>query len=310
MINSSRALLVLLVATGVASTIYWTGQNTRFSIYDKVQTQKAININQPPIKSSVSALGTLEPVGEVHILAGPVTQIGGAPRIKSISVKEGEKVKQNQVLVTFDNSPQITAERARINANIVSKKAEIAILQSQTKRFELLTKTGSFPIAELEEKRARLAGFESQLQELLGALQTSDERLLSDTVIRAPISGVVLKINSRVGERAQESGVIEIGDTTYMQAVIQVDESDISVIRIGQPVIVRSENGAFSESLRGSVRSIGLKVAAKQKLGTDPALASDADQRVIDVKVRLDRESSYKTRQLTGVKVLAIITVP
>ena len=308
MINPSRSLLILLVALGFGAA-FWAGQNTRSSLLEKSQSEAKSTIRQNPITSSVSALGTLEPSGDVYALAGPITQLGGAPRIKSINVSEGDRVARNQVLATFDNSPQALAEQSRILANIESKKSEIRILKQQTKRFEQLTATGSFPVAELEEKRVRLAGFQSQLQELLGSLKTSNERTISDTVIRSPINGVVLKVNARVGERAQESGVIEIGNTNQMQAVIEVDETDISFIRIGQPVKITSENGAFSTILNGTVSSIGLKATARQKVGQDPDVAPDSEVRVIAVRVNLDFKSIWQATTLTGVKIMAVIKI-
>jgi HlyD family secretion protein len=306
MTNPSRALLILLVALGFGAA-FWAGQNTRSSLYEKPQSEAKSTIHQNLVISSVSALGTLEPSGDVYVMAGPITQLGGAPRIKSINVNEGDRVARNQVLATFDNSPEILAEYNRIVANIESKKSEIKILKQQTKRFEQLTATGSFPVAELEEKNVRLAGFQSQLQELLGTLKTSKERLASDTVIRSSINGVVLKVNGRVGERAQESGVIEIGNTNKMQAVIEVDESDIGLIRIGQPVKITSENGAFSKTLNGTVSSIGLKATARRMVGQDPGVAPDSEVRVIDVRVNLDSKSSRQARTLTGVKIMAVI---
>jgi len=306
MVKPSRVLLALAMSVGIGVG-YWIGRSAKVQPPGQTATQPidAVSVRT----STVSALGTLEPAGGVHVLAGAMTQIGGAPRIKTINVREGDNVYRNEILATFDNTSQITAEKARITANIESKKMEIRILKSQTKRFEHLTATGAFPVAELEEKKARLAGFESQLQELLGSLKTYNERLLVDTVIRAPIDGVVLRVNGRVGERPMESGVIEIGNIEQMQAVIQVDESEISSIRVGQPVTVRSENGAFDSTLHGHVTSIGMKVSAKQKLGSDPILPPDSEERVIEVKIDLDRQSSRKTNHLSGVKVMAIINI-
>jgi HlyD family secretion protein len=301
-------ILFLVVAVGFGAA-FWIGRYTQVSVPVKSPDQGLSTLRTPSTVVSVSGLGTLEPVGEVHVLAGPMTQLGGAPRIKSINVAEGDTVQRNQILVTFDNLPQLTAERVRMTANIESKKTEIKILKIQTDRFEQLAQTGSFPIAELEERRVRLAGFHSQLQELMGTLKTLNERLLSDTVIRAPIDGIVLRTNARVGERAQENGVLEIGNTSKMQALIQVDEGDISSIRIGQPVTIKSENGAFGSILNGKVGSIGLEVTSKKNLGRDPILDPDLDKRVINIRVDLDPESSQKTRRLTGAKVIGIIKV-
>lgn len=266
-----------------------------------------INIKKSHPVQTVSGLGTLQPVSDVYVLAGPMGQFGAAPRIKSILAKEGERVSKDQVVVVFDNSPEFSSEIQRIAVSIGSKKSEIQFLEAQIRRFEYLSKTGAYPLADLEEKKVRLAGFYSQLRELEGTLRTYRERILPATVIRAPIAAVVLKINNRVGERAQQDGVLEIGNTEQMQAVLQVDEGDIEFIRLGQAVTITSENGAFRETLHGTVRSVGLMVNAKKRLSVDPALDSDSEERVIEVKVLLDRQSSQQTRQLTGVKIMGVI---
>ena len=63
---------------------------------------------QPRIES-VSALGRLEPAGDVRQLAAPMGSMGGSPRISSLSVQEGDRVKRGQVLATFDNRPGLLA---------------------------------------------------------------------------------------------------------------------------------------------------------------------------------------------------------
>ena len=164
-------------------------------------------------------------------------------------------------------------------------------------------------MADLEEKQLRLAGYYTQLREMQGELRTYDERIMPATMIRSPISAIILKINNRVGELALQSGVVELGNTDQMQAVLQFEEGDTKFIRPGQAVTIKSENGAFSKNLNGSVRSIGLIVKAKKKLTLDPAADSDNEDRIIEVKVLLDHNSSQSTNKLTGVKVVGIIKV-
>ena len=301
-------ILFLVVAVGFGAA-FWIGRYTHVSVPVKSPDQGLSTVRTHSTVVSVSGLGTLEPVGEIHVLAGPMTELGGAPRIKSINVAERDTVHRNQVLVTFDNLSQLTAERVRMTANIESKKTEIKILKIQTDRFEQLVQTGSFPIAEFEERRARLAGFHSQSQELMSTLKALNERLHSDTVIRVPIDEIVLRTNARVGERTQENGMLEIDNASKMQALIQMDEGDTSFIRVGQPVIIKRENRAFGSILNGKVGFIGLEVTSKKNLDRDPVLEPDLDKRVINIKVDLNPESSQTTRRLTGVKVAGIIKV-
>ncbi|MEB3331951.1 MAG: hypothetical protein VKI83_05615, partial [Synechococcaceae cyanobacterium] len=121
---------------------------------------------------NVSALGTIEPISEVHALSGPMRQFGGTPRISAILVAEGQKVDKGQVLVQFDNFTEADSERFRINANIRRKNHEIRILESQTMRFKQLAQSGAYAASDLEEKKARLASYYSQLEELQGSLRS------------------------------------------------------------------------------------------------------------------------------------------
>jgi HlyD family secretion protein len=53
------------------------------------------------------------------------------------------------------------------------------------------------------------------------------------------------------------------------------------------------------------VEDIGLKIAKKDVLGTDPV--ADADARVVEVKIRLDLSDSKKVASLTNLKVKLFI---
>jgi len=123
--------------------------------------------------------------------------------------------------------------------------------------------------------------------------------------VRAPIAGKVLKISARPGEIIGNSGIVELGQTDQMLAIAEIYESDISKVRVGQQVTITSETNAFTEELRGTVSLIGLQIGKKDILSTDPS--ADVDARVVEVKIRLDPESSRRVSGLTNSKVLVKI---
>lgn len=65
----------------------------------------------PTRLEAVAALGRLDPAGEIHLLAAPITGIGGSPRISDLLVREGQRVSQGELLARFDNGPGHRAER-------------------------------------------------------------------------------------------------------------------------------------------------------------------------------------------------------
>ena len=254
-------------------------------------------------EASVAALGTLQPSGDVHLLAGPILQQGGAPRVRSILVQEGNRVYKGELVATFDNYERARSEKNRILANIDSKNLEIAVLESETKRYRQLEQKGAFSSSDLESRELKLLELKAQLRELRSFLLEIDTRIV-DSELRSPVDGYVLKINAKVGERPGESGVMEIGNSDIMEAVLQVDEGDIKNIKVGMPVKISSENGAFATDLKATVNQVGIKVESRKLISNNPNSDTDQEDRVIEVRATLSGDSSGKVRDLVGVKVL------
>ena len=115
-----------------------------------------------------------------------------------------------------------------------------------------------------------------------------------------------MSINTRAGERSNSEGVLEIGASQKMQAVIEVYESDIDRVFLDQNVELFSENGGFEETLKGKVIRINPQVKQRKVLSTDPT--GDADARIIKVLVGLDDESISLVKRFAGMKVIAKFT--
>jgi HlyD family secretion protein len=78
-------------------------------------------------------------------------------------------------------------------------------------------------------------------------------------------------------------------------------------VKIGQSATVISKNNAFSATLRGKVKEVGLQISKKDVLNTDPAAQFDA--RVVEVKILLDEPSSGLVAGLTNLSIQAAIDV-
>lgn len=128
---------------------------------------------------------------------------------------------------------------------------------------------------------------------------------LEQAFVKSPVDGQILKIHTRPGEVVGSNGIAEVGQTNQMFAIAEVYESDIAKVRLNQEVTVNSETNAFSGELKGKVEQIGLQIGKKDILNTDPA--ADVDARVVEVKIRLDPESSKQVSGLTYSKVVVKI---
>ena len=256
---------------------------------------------------AVAALGQLKPAGEVRRLAAPVSGFGGTPRIAVVLVKEGDQIRKGEPLAIFDSRPQIEAEIAEVIAQINSAAIEVGLQQREVSRYAAAAKVGAAAMVALEEKQDELRRFQRKGVELI-AKRRSLETDLADSELLSPINGVVLKIHSRVGERPGSDGVMEVGASQSMEALVEVYESDINRISIGQSVSLISENGGFKGTLEGRVERITPQVRQRKVLSTDPT--GDADARVIEVDVVLTPESAKRVTQLSGLKVIARFKTP
>ncbi|MEY3750333.1 MAG: hypothetical protein RLZZ11_208 [Cyanobacteriota bacterium] len=254
---------------------------------------------------SVSALGSLQPAGDVRKLAAPTSAMGGSPRLLSLAVQEGQRVSQGQLLATFDSRPRLIADLAALTARIESLQVQIRMQRKEVARYQSAASSGAAAMVLLEEKKDDLVKLEGQLREALAQRQALRVDL-ADSELRAPLAGTVLKIHSRVGERPGADGVLELGAGDQMEALAEVYESDINRVKLGQAVKLVSENGGFSGSLQARVIRISPQVRQRSVLSTDPT--GDADARVVEVRLALDPADAARVRDLAGLKVIARFT--
>jgi len=254
------------------------------------------------VPEAVAALGQLEPSGEVRRLAAPSSGLAGSARMAELLVAEGETVRQGQALARFDSRYKVLARLAANDALQRRLEREIGFQRVEVERYSRAAREGAAALVLLETKQAELGRLEGQLLQARaesGVLQVD----LLNSELRSPIDGLVLRVHAQVGERPGSEGVMEVGASQRMQARIEVYESDISRISIGQAVMLTSENGGFQGELRGRVASITPQVQQRQVLSTDPT--GDADARVVEVNVVLDQRDAARVSRLSGLKVIA-----
>ena len=251
---------------------------------------------------SVAALGQLNPLGEVRKLAAPNSGKGGTPRLSKLLIGEGDSVYKEQILAVFDNRPKLEANLKSAQANLNILMSEISIKKREINRYQTLVDKGAVARIVLDKMKDDLSISETRILKLKSAIDAIEVDL-EQTQLKSPIDGIVLQILVREGERPNSSGVINVGANQLMEALIEVYESDIDRVQIGQAVDLISENGGFDGSLRGQVSLISPQVRQRRVLSTDPT--GDADSRVIEVRVKLDNASAKKVSHLTGMKVIA-----
>ncbi|KGG04520.1 putative ABC transporter component [Prochlorococcus marinus str. MIT 9321] len=264
--------------------------------------KEEINSDIIPTIAAVAALGQLSPSGEVRQLAAPITQFGSSPRVVQILVNEGDFVKKGDILAIFENREKLISDLER-NENLINNiNDEITLKKDQIQRYESALSKDAYSFVQFSQRKDELLKLQKQKINLMGD-QKNIKIDLFNSKLRSPIDGFILGINTRVGERPKNEGILEIGSSQKMEALIEVYESDIDRVFISQNVELISENGGFQKSLKGKVIRISPQVKQRKVLSTDPT--GDADSRIIEVLVKLDQDSIDIVQNYAGMKVIA-----
>ena len=128
---------------------------------------------------------------------------------------------------------------------------------------------------------------------------------LAQAYVVAPKAGRILEINTRAGETVGNEGIVALGQTDQMYAVVEVYQSDIKKVRPGQDVRVSSDS--LLNELEGRVDWIGMQVKRQNLINTDPS--SNIDARVVEVHVQLNKLSSQNASSFTNLQVKAVIVL-
>lgn len=125
------------------------------------------------------------------------------------------------------------------------------------------------------------------------------ETELEQSYIRAPLSGQILKIHTRPGEKIGDNGIADLAQTSQMVAIAEVYQSDIGKIKLGQTAKVTGQ--AIIGEVKGTVSQIGLQVNRQNTFANQPG--ENLDRRVVEVKIRIDPEDNSRVAGLTNLQV-------
>lgn len=153
-----------------------------------------------------------------------------------------------------------------------------ARLKAATQRHSLINS------AAREEDRSKAEAAVAQARASL----SESAALLEKTFIRSPIAGVILRKHLKAGESATDSPdmpVVTVADVSKLRVRVDVDETDISKLRVGQPVYVTA--GAYGgQKFWGRVARIG-QVLGLKKVRTDLP-TERVDTKILETLVDLD----------------------
>ncbi len=196
-------------------------------------------------------------------------------RLISLSVEEGSRVKKGEVIATLENEDsQAALNRAQANVNLARStldqaKAELEDAQINHHRNEQLVAKGFVAQSTVDASEARYKRAKAAVAAQEAAIRASEAAreeakvLVEYSNIRAPFDAVVLTKNADIGDIVTPLGaaanakaaVVTIADMGSLQVEVDVSESNISQVRVGQPCEIRLD--AFPDlRFKGAVHMI------------------------------------------------------
>ena len=228
------------------------------------QQYRMESVHAGDIKQTVSANGTINPVTLVNV----GTQVSGT--VKKLYVDFNSEVEKGQILLELD-AALLVAQQKQSEANVKSAAASLELAAANEKRMRDLFAQEYVSRQELDTAVQTRKAAEAQLQ-LTRAAVEKDQATLAYSVIRSPVSGVVVDRSVDVGQTVaaslQTPTLFKIAqDLSKMQIHANFAEADIGSIRIGQAVNFTVD--AFSgRHFRGEVMQVRLNPTTQQNVVT------------------------------------------
>jgi HlyD family secretion protein len=266
------------------------------------------------LEAIVSASGKIQPKRNVNISADTMG------RVTDLAVNEGDRVSKGEFLLQIDprnlrtavqrTEASLAAARSQVEQlRVAIESSRVALKQAEDNynRQQNLWKGGLTTRETLERSESDLKLRQSDLRSQEQQLKTQQLRMESESAtaasarfdlskvrIESPITGIVTRRNIEEGETVvigtmNNAGTVllTIADMSVIQAEVNVDETDVPTVKLGQPAKVTID-AMPGRSFKGKVTEIGnspiLATATASAQATNFKVVVTLDTEIPDVR--------------------------
>ena len=246
MSTRTRTKVIAAVAlTGIAAAAYWllvpgrpaqppTAAAARPVAVLEFMPQEIVRVEPVVLRQVLPLSGSLRAIDMATVKA----KVAGD--VRDVLVREGEPVRAGQVVVRMD-ATEFQARVAQARGNLNNAIAQLAIAAKARENNLALVDKGFISRTALDNASNQYEAARASVDAAQGALDLV-MKSLNDTVLRAPISGLVSARYAQPGEKLPVDGkLLEIVDLQKLELEAAVPASDIGKVAIGQPVTLRVE---------------------------------------------------------------------
>lgn len=200
-------------------------------------------VESRPFPEAIDTISTLEAPEEVNLAA----QAGG--RIQSLRIRQGDGVRQGQLLVVLDQT-QLQEEVRALRGQRDESRLNV-------QRFTYLASQGAASIIQRDALRQNLVAAEAALRAKQADLAYKD--------LRAPIAGIISDVTVKPGDVIRAgTPFTTIQRTSRLLARVQVPARYGQRVRIGQPLLLNAPGSSAAVAapvVKGRVVSIDPRVS-------------------------------------------------
>ena len=300
------AVAVLLAIAGAGAAVWLRRPDVPAVVVEAIRTRD--------LEAIVSASGKIQPQRQINVSANTMG------RVTRLAVQEGQRVRAGQFLLEIDpRSLEGQLQRGEASVAVAQsalQQARTSVEQARTmldlarqnlRRQDELWKGGLTTRESLERAQNDVEVREAELKARDQEIRTREEQIkqeqaglattrytLSQVIISAPMDGVVTRRNIEEGENVvvgtmNNAGTVllTIADMSVIEAEIDVDETDIPEVKLGQHARITID-AVPDRTFRGRVTEIGNSPIQAQGQNTDNANAAQATN--FKVSITIDDE--------------------
>lgn len=256
------ALAVLLIAGGTARVLA-----KRQASPAPLATTKA----EPVIELAAGDVFTVQSIelsqgvpisGSLKAANSALVKARVAGELQGLTVREGDTVKAGQIIARVDSS-EYAARVRQAQETADAAQAQIAIAQRSFDNNKALVDQGFISRTALDTSLASLQSAQANHKAALAALDVA-KKSVQDTVLTAPISGIVSQRLAQPGERVGiDARVVEIVDLSRLELEAPLAASDSVQVRVGQTARLKMEGR--SEEIAATVTRINPSASASNR---------------------------------------------
>lgn len=249
--RTRKIVIAVLTLAAIAAGVHWAMQpkapapsaqtSAAVPATLEFQSQEITSAEPVELKQVLQLSGSLRAVD----LASVKSKVAGD--VRDVLVREGEPVRAGQVVARMDVIEH-EARVAQARGNLNNARAQLAIAAKTRENNLALVEQGFISRNAFDNSASQFEAASAAVDAAQGALDLV-MKSLNDTVLRAPIAGLVSARYVQPGEKvATDSKLLDIVNLQKLELEAAVPASDIAQVAIGQPVElqVEGQTGPFA----------------------------------------------------------------